>query len=328
MRDRHKLRNCFILVAFILTLVTLSTYRVFTRPVDGSPSKLTVEGDLAGNHNVEDKKLSKEMTVVTAYWNLGDIYTADDNVRTVALYRDQLSTFSFILNPVVAYFDDENIAKYFQTLRIGLPTKIVIIDKGDLWAFQRESRMRGVLSASDSTLDSQYVAATHSKYDVMLDAATVNHFSTSYIAWLDVGYFSQVASGTGHGFNLLPPPGFMEDRVSYNAPRSCLPHTAEEIFSSRLQWVSAGLFIGTTKTLVRFCENYHTAVDEYLDSELCGTDEQTLYAMYSDESMIEFEEGVSIQEYRADPRYDQRTSLGLILREVYFRRIKHDHNII
>ena len=262
----------------------------------------------------------KAITVVTAYWNIGGVTTANGDLKTNNDYEIYMASFQFILNPVVAYFDDSYMANRFRLLRGNLATEINLIKQNDILSFSAMGQFNDVVIAQRMAARGKYIAVTHAKYSAMWEAALRNPFITKYFAWLDISYFKDMTSGQAvQPFQLLLPPGFMEDKIAFNAAGHNTPRRREEIFEAELIWVTAGLFIGAQNKLITFCRRYHETLEQLLKEGLYGADEQVLYAMYSDKSSLNTSVSVAIQEYRADPRLDERTSLGVILRDIFYR---------
>lgn len=201
---------------------------------------------------------NKEITIVTAFWNIGDVVSMDGTIRTVDDYKDSMRRFQFILNPVVAYFDDQHIANHFQVIRGDLQTEIKVLKQQSLPAsFKAEKWCEMGLIEHKSKLERSYIAITHVKYSVLWQAVLQNQFSTSYFEDLPCSQSTQA-------FSLVLPPGFMTHRISFNAPGDFKPLPKEEIFRWQLEWVSTGLFIGNLEQLITLCQRYHVELKTFL----------------------------------------------------------------
>lgn len=265
------------------------------------------------------RRLSPHVTVVTAFWSVGNSTT----VRNGNVTRHDLESLAYVTNPVVAYFDDKNIAASFEETRIGLLTKIVILERGSLWAFRQQSNISAALShtsQSGAALSSTLICVTYSKYDVLSLAIESNYFGSETFVWLDVTYYREMIGQHGHAFRLTAPPYFMEDNVAFNAPCSRQPYTVAHMFAQGRIWVNSDLIIGNAKQLATFCDEFRREAIKYLTHGLVNTDEQVIYAMFSEYNAdVPL---VKIQEYRADTHFDQFHYLGILLREIWYKKIK------
>ena len=244
---------------------------------------------------VENTPEIEDVTIVTAYMDIG---TFQKNAvrRSPNEYRQWLSIFSRVSNPVIGYFDTERFADYFTDIRSRSPTnrtKIVTVSRNELWAFGLEDRIKDIFSRPGypkqipDTTDHSFVASTLSKYDFMHRVSTDNPFGTSYIAWLDVGYFRDM---TRHGdpFNLptarVPdfvfriPPGFDSRRILYTEiyPRE-RTIDADRIVSTDAVWLAGGLFIGTTEVMMKWTSEFMAGVEQMMSTGWVGSDQQAIY---------------------------------------------------
>lgn len=269
----------------------------------------------------EDILLFSGITVVTAYLNFD---TKDGTEASDILYFQHMRSFSHILNPVVAYFDNQKLADVFEELRIGLPTKIAIVELKNLLSFKLRPRIEEITRKSGAAFDVPRLCASHAKYDVMSLALQENAFKTKHFCWLDIDYYRDIVQSTSHAFKITLPGGFIEDRVAFNAAFSRKPYSIDEIFNSRYVWITSNIIIGSSRTLLTFCEEYRSALSTFLSKGmLVSADEQVLYAMYSeDHDILSL---VRVNEYAADPRVDNYHSLGIILREFYYRKLTNNN---
>lgn len=79
---------------------------------------------------------STGLTLVTAYFNIGTFTKIKLNtVHNSDLYREWMSQYSKILNPLIVYVDNTVDLKHFENVRKGLPTRVVQLTRSLLWTF-------------------------------------------------------------------------------------------------------------------------------------------------------------------------------------------------
>ena len=66
--------------------------------------------------NTSNKSLTDRVTIVTAFIDIGGFQKGHVQ-RSTSAYRQWLSIFSRMTNPIVAYFDSEDFANYFSRVR-------------------------------------------------------------------------------------------------------------------------------------------------------------------------------------------------------------------
>jgi hypothetical protein len=77
-----------------------------------------------------EKPLKDELTVVTAYFNIGSFGKGSTtNVFTPNLYKEWLRVFTLIRSPVIGYFDTDEYADLFAELRRRLPSNMTVVHK-------------------------------------------------------------------------------------------------------------------------------------------------------------------------------------------------------
>ena len=83
-----------------------------------------------------DIPYSDEVTLVMAFFNIGDFKKGSTGFYTTNMYKKWMRIFSKISNPIVAYFDDQQFYEYFKSLRTSSTrTRIFSVQRKDLWAF-------------------------------------------------------------------------------------------------------------------------------------------------------------------------------------------------
>lgn len=91
-------------------------------------------------------------------------------------------------------------------------------DREDLWPFQMEEQIRAIYEQPDypkfspNTVMPEYTCTQHAKYACLEDTFRERYFRSPYAAWLDIGYFRDVAGRRRH-FVIVPPADFDEDKV-------------------------------------------------------------------------------------------------------------------
>jgi hypothetical protein len=132
-----------------------------------------------------------------------------------------------------------------------------------------------------NTVNALYTAAQHAKFAVLTDAVRRNIYNTPYYAWLDVGYFRDLA-GSKQFFELKIPNGFDSNRISVNqVSRQPMKTNPRDIFRRNIVWIGGGMFIGTKHIFIEFEKLYHRALLYFLDQRLMNSDQQVIFAMYS-----------------------------------------------
>ena len=231
------------------------------------------------------------LTVVTAYWNLGTFQKGSSgNLHfSTNTYFQWASVFQYLVNPLVVYTDSKEFKVLMETLRSDhvQNTKIFLTNRTEYWPFQLTDKIQSVFDQpgypkySPNTVKPEYSAAQHAKYAVIAESVRKQIFNTSFYAWLDVGYFRDIVDRKEY-FKLNIPPGFDSKRISFNQvsnqPMSMEPFT---IFRDNIVWVGGGFFVASGDVILQFDQLYHKAVLHYLDLKLMNSDQQVLYSMYS-----------------------------------------------
>ncbi|XP_041348323.1 uncharacterized protein LOC121367929 [Gigantopelta aegis] len=230
------------------------------------------------------------ITIVTAYFNLGRFRKGNEgNVFGPGLYQTWASVYRYMENPVILYTDSDDFADVFTKIRSSLPnrTRVIRIERDDLWAFKWVQRIREIYSDPSypkfhpNTVVPEYSCAQHAKYSCVQDAILKDFVKTDYVMWLDVGYFRLITERKRH-FLLSVPPHFDNRRMAVNQIHfRSLNESPNEIFRTNLVWVAGGLVLGQKELFLKFIKTYRSAVERYLDMGLSSTDQQVLFAMYT-----------------------------------------------
>ena len=147
----------------------------------------------------EEETVTPEITIVSAYFGVENFHKRREGLKTRFYYLHMIQTFAAIVNPMVFFTDDIQIANEFQKLRSHLPptkTHIILMDRTDMWAFKicpSVNKTKEVIHFSSQMFPSRmggtYVCTMHAKYEVMHIAARMNYFNTKYVAWQDASIY-------------------------------------------------------------------------------------------------------------------------------------------
>nr|XP_022324365.1 uncharacterized protein LOC111124962 isoform X4 [Crassostrea virginica] len=251
--------------------------------------------------------MSQEITVVTAYWNLGSFQKGDLIRNSNYSYFIWASTFKYLSNSVIVYTDCKIFKKLMQDLRetgnLTNVTEVFLVDRENFWPFQILNETQEVYQQpgypefAPNTISPEYTAAQHFKYVAVSESARRNPFNTSYFAWLDVGYFRDIVS-LKQQFRLKLPPNFNPSRIALNRVYDqSLQKDPEEIFRQNLVLVGGGLFICSRKIGIEFEKLYRKAVMYFLQQKIMNTDQQVIYAMYSEHGQKYIKPSIGLQMY-------------------------------
>lgn len=273
---------------------------------------MSLQTDMSTN----DWKRHPDLTIVTAYFDIGAIQRANSKQRrSPELYFSWAGIFRYMLNPLVVYTDSE---RFFQTMKdyrkeLMNKTKIFLFDRSGSWAFGKLEAIQNIyrLKSYPSRLRNNPTAANYScvqnaKYEVVANATTENYFNTKYFAWLDVGLFRDSVRMSQY-FILNIPDGFNESRISvcevFNVP---MDGDVVEIFMKKIVWVCGCIFVGEHDLVLRYTEQYRRSVEYFLSQNLSNTDEQILYAMYTKTGRRELQPDIELQLFNATGTKDNR----------------------
>lgn len=249
--------------------------------------------------------VTENMTIVTAYFNLGTFQKGYGSTFTSKLYFTWTKTFAYLVNPVVIYTDSGEFEDLMKKHRHKFPSKTVIkrIQRTDIWAFKCLDKIKAVYSQPGypkhhpNTVIPAYSSAQHAKYAVVADAVRQKYFNTEFYAWLDIGYFRDIVSSKTY-FRLDAPSDIDRTKLAMNRVywRS-FSQKPFNIMRQNVVWVGGGMFIGTKEIVLKFEKLYHKAVNYFLSKNLMNTDQQVIYSMYSDEGRAALKPDVELQLY-------------------------------
>jgi len=256
--------------------------------VCGAFTETTTESQSTLNKGMKVSVL-RNFTIVTGFFSLGSLQKGNEPVtRGPNTYRAWMRPYQFIENGVVAYFDDEVLASEFSELRRHLPTKVVTVNRSELWAFSTVDRTRAVFSQPDypknvpKSTNAEYVAAMHAKYELVARVANGDDpFGSSYIAWMDLGIYRSLP-GDATGLFMLRAPRCLDDDAVMFARIFPMAdgHTLPSVMRNGHDWVGGGFFIARRDIISDFCDDYERHVETYLNQNLANHDQSVLLAMY------------------------------------------------
>ncbi|KAK2146349.1 hypothetical protein LSH36_615g01074 [Paralvinella palmiformis] len=145
-------------------------------------------------------KLLQEVTIVTMYLNIGNFRKGEGSgYHSPDMYRKWMRLYGFLLNPVIAFFDNETDRKYFLKIRRlhgqRDHTKTFLLGRRDMWAFSLRANISRIFKKPGypkhhpNTVIPDYSCATNAKYELIFNATNANWFCTRYFAWSDIGFF-------------------------------------------------------------------------------------------------------------------------------------------
>ena len=270
------------------------------------------------------------LTVVTGYFNLGSFQKSDDKIFTNAIYRQWMTVFSSINNPVIVFMDTDSDLEFFAKVRSSLPsnlTKLIKVKRNETWAFSLEEKISKIFKQPGyprhhpNTINPAYSMSMHAKYELMAIAIRDNPFRTKYFCWMDIGLFRRLTSSTSVEnpekpftplFRLELPSNFLTNSVAYTQvyPRDSLLTLRQIIYDNEV-WLCGCYFVGEGSTLMRWTQEYRRATMSMLENNLMSTDQQVIYYMFN-----ELKPTTNIQTYIGDNRFGKWFHLGYFSRHV------------
>ena len=234
-----------------------------------------------------------EITLVTAYFNLGTFKTGNTFWDYIApyKYKQWMRPFGVIANRMVVFVEDDGMVEYIREIRSCFPenhTEVIIVSRSELWAFSILDKVKKIYSNSSytkvhpNTVNAEYTCVMHSKYELLQSVIDADILHSPALAWVDAGYFKLLDGKITAPFKLLVPSKFNTEKIGFSQiwPRD--PYLSPEtVMTKHALWVSAGFVLGLPKVLKNFTQQYRASVEEFLDMGLMNTDKQVIYAMYS-----------------------------------------------
>lgn len=95
--------------------------------------------------------VSKNFTLITAYWDLGTFRKGDAKTFSKELYMNWAVVFKYMLNPLVVYTDSEKFRDWIRNIRSDLLccTKIIYMNRTDIEAFRRVQKIKDIYDQPD-----------------------------------------------------------------------------------------------------------------------------------------------------------------------------------
>ena len=223
--------------------------------------------------SLHDGPVTPEITVVSAYFGVERFHKRNEGLKSRYYYLGMLQTFSAIVNPLVFFTDDAQVAEEIRTLRADLPstkTHIVLMDRSKMWAYQvcplvnRTKEIRQFsMGMVPHRVGGLYVCSMHAKFEVMDIAARMNFFHTKYIAWQDASIFKHARFDVlKYNYTACLPVDFQDSSIMYGQygrfKNGSKPGPMVGI------WVRGGAFIGESSLMVKHCEDYKFHMMKYL----------------------------------------------------------------
>ncbi|XP_070201839.1 uncharacterized protein [Littorina saxatilis] len=245
------------------------------------------------------------ITLVSAFFDIGD-HRKGGVTRHISEYLPFSQSLAFIKTPLVFYTDSEVFADHVTKLRSRLDPKlthVIRVKRDSLWPFNLRAPIGqlyaqpGYPKHAPNTVVPDYSCAQHAKYACILDLILKRHdiIKTEVYAWLDFGYFRDLKDK--QHYCMVLPQNFTEEKVSFN--QVYLPNfkqAPKTIFYSNHVWVGGGMFLATRDTMVKFCIEYQRATEYLLFARnLSSTDQQTLYASFTEEGRRDINFDVELQ---------------------------------
>jgi hypothetical protein len=294
----------------------------------GIPTNLTQNNEVSHN---ESKEYTANLTIVTAYWNLGTFQKGGGNLHfSTNTYFTWAKTFKYLINPLVVYTDSKEFKNLMQALRAEQrnTTVIYLKNRTELWPFQLSDQIQtlydspGYPKYHPNTVSAAYTAAQHTKYAVTADTVRRKVFHTPYYAWLDIGYFRDIVN-KNISFELNIPTDFDPNRLAVNRISSLSMNIDPfSIFRHNIVWVGGGMFIGSGKVIMEFEQLYHRAVMHFLHSKLSNSDQQVLYSLYSEKGRETLNPHIELQLYHPKGPGNPWFYLGYLCRKEVVPRQK------
>ena len=274
---------------------------------------------------VPDTSKTAEVTIVTAFFDLGSFEKGDRNhVYTPNKYKEWMSVFENIKNPLYVYVDSEEYKTFFENIRENLhdKTKVIRIDRNSTWSFGLKDNISAIFSNPNypkhlpNTVIPEYSCAMHAKFDVMTRSVSDNAFNTNFFAWLDIGYFRNLVNTTYQPFKIYLPPCFDRRKVAYNEIYTPWKLNLQQIVSNDEVWVGGGLFFAEKNVMKIWIEDYMNFTEKFIQMGWISTDQQVIYAMRQPLIHKKFgKRRVTIQNYHIKYIKDNWFGLGYLCKK-------------
>lgn len=274
----------------------------------------------------EANTMSSEVTLVTAYYNLGRLNKGKKlglGGYSPQLYKNWMSVFGRIDNPLIVFTDSHDVVAIFKEFRSHFNperTKVIFLNRTTLWAFSLAPRIKEIFSMpgypshDPNTVNENYSCMMHAKFELVRKVIKEKMFYTKYISWLDIGLFRGVVDET-HIFPIRLPPNFDTDKIAYSGQRKFDPSLSPyQIISEDMAWVGGAMFLGRPEVMYVYTEDYMRAVKKLLSEGMMSTDQQVIYILFQPNFPIR--PRVEIQTYTTHSQ-DDWFYLGYTIKELW-----------
>ncbi|XP_046377194.1 uncharacterized protein LOC124149561 [Haliotis rufescens] len=331
---QHYVKGLVLLVGILYTsyAVYYANLRLNSSTWAARPTQLSEfmwRGD-TGLENVHShvmkEHLSPDVTIITAYFNLGKFTKGTGYSYTPHLYTHWMQVFARLNNPLVVFTDSQDVYDLFVKLRQNFASnqsKIILLERSKLWSFSLAGEIRNVYRQHNypkyhpNTVNENYSCVMHAKFELVNKVIREQLYKTKYLSWLDIGLFRDIA-GEGSVFPIQTPPLWDENKVAYSEVHdfeaSLTP--TEVIFQNRV-WVCGAMFLGRPEVLYMYTKDYMKAVRMLLDQSLMSTDQQVIYSMYL--PSFNFKPHVDIQTYTTHSSGDW-FYLGYLIKDLWDKK--------
>lgn len=239
--------------------------------------------------NSDHSSQISEVTLVTAFFDIGSFQKGKYQVYTPSKYTEWMRAFKYIENPLYVYVDNEENADIFKDIRGERHrnrTKIIVLDRRKMWSFNLKENISHIFSNPKypkfypNTVLADYSCAMHAKYEVVKKSIETNAFNTKYFAWIDVGYFrDSLEKKNLDYFQIVQPPNFLPHKVAYNEVFNPSILTLRQIIYENKLWVGGGFFIAKSDVMLKWIEDYMYYTEQFIELNLISTDQQVIYGM-------------------------------------------------
>lgn len=258
----------------------------------------------------ERKHPFQKLTMVTAYFDIGTFgKLIPSNTRSNMTYFQWFQKFGHVNNPLVVYTDSDAFVQHVLRVRFHLLacTRVVKVPRDLIWPFRARSKVAEVYAHPGypkhfpNTVNPDYTCAIHAKFAVMRNAILNGYFPNEYYVWVDASGFRDLDIAADESFSLntpsdLDPTRVMFSQVTYPDFRT----TPTNIFHDSIVWVAGDAFVGKRDVVLQFSEQYRQATEIFLDRNLSNSDQQVIFAMYTNEGRLLVKPTVELQTITGD----------------------------
>ncbi|XP_064617981.1 uncharacterized protein LOC135482078 [Liolophura sinensis] len=277
---------------------------------------------------------SQNLTIVSAYINLGSVPKGIVETRNTAKYLKWATVFGRLDNALVFYTDSSEMKTVVENSRrmSSFPTRVIEVeDRNKLWAFGLKAHIQAIFSnlwnlkAIQPEKYADYSSSQHAKYEFMEDAISRDFYHSEYYAWLDVGYFRDIVH-LSHHFTLEIPCNFNSSKIAFNVVDRDISLSSKpaDIMLDTQVWIGGGFFFGRKSVMLSFAKQYRRAVEAFIAQGIINTDQQVIFSLFSDEGRNVLKPSVHIQLYVPDGDVNEWFYLGYLcmkIKEIVNQRV-------